>query len=502
MNRKKEHSTVRFHDVSCKTSSVQKYSHAYLPRLNRQNTEISPVTSMDEQMHDLLDAMNDDKIEEDVAKLTAKQIINRLILYLRKISSIDFKSAFQIENIPQFSRDAGTLYYILPFKYEGVHMETLDPGYMTFKLPKQAPDKLDRFQKVRAYDGIHLSPLRLQWYISELVQKAVKRIDTEKRGRAKRNYEITTDKERLNTREEKGDIDEENMNTEVEKANIYEENLYEKTRYASEEKGDLDGERGKTEAEKGNMDEGNTDEGATDNTDDKICSDMMNEMLGVESCLHTSVVSDTEFQLPLTFKISGGWKVELLPAIFTSLKEPVYLMKPYEKDENNHSDIRWRICYAKRESTLLKSICNTDKDLRLEAMNVVLACLKCDSRLTLFSDYQIQTCLLHDMDFLMDNSPRWQRQTLQRCVQSLFKRVYDYVTSRNLPHFFIENFNLFEYWTENELKVAQSALGRLISNESAMMNLVQRTLRRTMDMTPVNLPENRSISTDWIPFDL
>ncbi|PVD25020.1 hypothetical protein C0Q70_15517 [Pomacea canaliculata] len=84
--------------------------------------------------------------------------------------------------------------------------------------------------------------------------------------------------------------------------------------------------------------------------------------------------------------------------------------------------------------------------------------------------------VLHDVDFHVDFSPRWQRRTLEGCVHSILATLLHFLERQNLPHFDLQPVNLWAALTPKQLAVARSALERLLTNENALISLLRRAL--------------------------
>ena len=170
-------------------------------------------------------------------------------------------------------------------------------------------------------------------------------------------------------------------------------------------------------------------------------------------------------------------KIPLVPAIFLSADEPLYVIKPNLPDFDPTSDSLFRACYLVQEENILRKISTTDHGLRIDALKVIHTLCKQDWRLQTLTVFHLKNVLMHDIDFEIDHSPRWQRLTRDICVQSILKRLLYFVKKQNLPHFFQTNLNLFKGIPERTLKFMQTPLQRLVSNEPQLMRDLQRASR-------------------------
>ena len=165
-------------------------------------------------------------------------------------------------------------------------------------------------------------------------------------------------------------------------------------------------------------------------------------------------------------------------------------LRRFSTESYEKGDISWRPCSSIRDQDLLHSISSTDGGLRIKAMHVICRLLSYDWRLGHITCYHVQTALLHDMDFHVDFSPRWQRNTLDSCVRSLLKTLLYFVDRESLPHFELNQLNLWDDMSPRQLSLARGALTRLLTNENALVSLVRRSLNgctASVDMGLLNI---------------
>nr|KAG5691685.1 hypothetical protein BaRGS_014140 [Batillaria attramentaria] len=186
-------------------------------------------------------------------------------------------------------------------------------------------------------------------------------------------------------------------------------------------------------------------------------------------------VSLVASDLSIVVQLPCGWRAELVPCVASPDGGDVfYVAKRYTSEPHERGDVSWRPCFSVTEQELLHSISSTDGGLRVGAMHVLCRLLSRDFRLAHFTCYHVQTALLHDMDFHVDFSPRWQRCTLESCVRSLLSTLLYFVERSSLPHFDLNQLNLWEYMTPRQLTQARGALSRLLTNENALISLLRR----------------------------
>lgn len=170
-------------------------------------------------------------------------------------------------------------------------------------------------------------------------------------------------------------------------------------------------------------------------------------------------------------------RIPLIPAIFLSPDDPLHVIKPNLPDLDPTSDTLFRACYLSHEAHILNKISTTDHGLRMDALKVIHTLCKQDWRLQTLTVYQLKTVLMHDIDFEIDHSPRWQRLTRETCVHSILKRLLYFVKKRKLPHFFQIEVNLFQGIPEKTLKFMQTPLERMVNNEPQLLRDLQRASR-------------------------
>ncbi|KAL8594034.1 hypothetical protein ACOMHN_016413 [Nucella lapillus] len=188
-----------------------------------------------------------------------------------------------------------------------------------------------------------------------------------------------------------------------------------------------------------------------------------------------------------------GWRAELVPCVAVSTTSRVpggrgggrgaaadteagiyYVSRRLQGGRHEPDDVTWTPCFSAREQDVLRSISSTDNGLRLQAMHAIGRLLSRDWRLQYITCYDVQTVLLHDTDFHVDFSPRWQRNTLESCVRSMLKTLLYFVERGNLPHFDINQLNLWQNNTPRQMSLARGALARLLGNDNAFVSLVRR----------------------------
>lgn len=170
-------------------------------------------------------------------------------------------------------------------------------------------------------------------------------------------------------------------------------------------------------------------------------------------------------------------RIHLIPAIHLSNDDPLYVTRANVPDLDPTSDTMFRACFLPQEERILQKISTTDIGHRLDALRVIHTLCKQDWRLQALSTYQLINVLMHDMDFEIDHSPRWQRVTRDMCVQSILKRLLYFVKKQTLPHFFMSDLNLFRGIPQKYLTYMRTPLERLVSNETQLLRDLKRASR-------------------------
>ncbi|KAL4226930.1 positive regulation of mitochondrial fission [Mactra antiquata] len=183
----------------------------------------------------------------------------------------------------------------------------------------------------------------------------------------------------------------------------------------------------------------------------------------------------------LEFVFTKHLRIPLIPALFISADDPLYVIKPNLPDIDPTSDTLFRACYLIQEENIIQKISTTDQGLRFDALKVIHTLCKQDWRLQSLSVYQLKNVLMHDIDFEIDHSPRWQRLTRDVCVQAILKRLLYFVKKGKLPHFFHSDFDLFQCIPRKTLGFMHTPLERLVSNEPQLLRDLQRASRTNED---------------------
>ena len=176
----------------------------------------------------------------------------------------------------------------------------------------------------------------------------------------------------------------------------------------------------------------------------------------------------------LLLVLSEGQMVEIVPAIAVTKRGPFYVTRPFEHDVNPISDMRWRINYSMNEEAIMRAIATGDKLQRINAAKLLAFICQNEWQLKHITPYHIKTVLLHESDFEIDETPRWQRFAIDDCLKHLIRRLLDYVRRMQLPHFFDEDINLLSHIPLRAFTFMRSALDRLLREDEELARVVER----------------------------
>lgn len=203
--------------------------------------------------------------------------------------------------------------------------------------------------------------------------------------------------------------------------------------------------------------------------------------LTIDSSGRYSAMVDVDLKLQfrddvphLLLILPEGQKVEMIPAIAVSKRGPYYVTRSFEHDINPNSDMRWRINYSMNEEAIMRAIASGDKLQRIHAAKLLAYICRNEWQLRHITSYHIKTVLLHESDFEIDQTPRWQRFALDDCLKHLIRRLLDFVRSMDLPHFFDEDINLFSHIPLRAYTFMRTALDRFLREDEELARVVQR----------------------------
>ena len=150
------------------------------------------------------------------------------------------------------------------------------------------------------------------------------------------------------------------------------------------------------------------------------------------------------------------------------------MAKPFENDEHTNSDMLWRVNFSTNQEHIMKAITSGDKKQRINAAKVLMYACKREWKLKHVTEYQIVNIMMHEIDFQIDHSPRWQRFTIDECLHLLLLRMLEFTRSKFLPHFFEQDLNLWSHLTERQFAFMRGLLEQLTLDDEELMRFVRR----------------------------
>lgn len=178
--------------------------------------------------------------------------------------------------------------------------------------------------------------------------------------------------------------------------------------------------------------------------------------------------------LCLIMSLPGGHEVELIPTITVSPDGPFIVAKPFEHDENPASDILWRLNYSPNEEHIMNAVTNGDREQRINAAKILTFMCKKEWKLNHVTEYEVKNILMHEIDFQIDHSPRWQRFTPEECMHLILLKMLEFTRERCLPYFFEEDRNLWDHLTERQFRFMRNQLEQLTRDDDEMLKVISR----------------------------
>lgn len=197
------------------------------------------------------------------------------------------------------------------------------------------------------------------------------------------------------------------------------------------------------------------------------------------------------YSLVLSFPRKGTY-AEIIPTIAETKTGPFYVAKPFENDTDPGSDCKWRINFLTNEMSILKTVSSGDNEQRRNAVKILNELCRLEWKLKPVTPYHVKMVLLHEMDFQVDHSPRWQRFTLEHCFTLLMRKLLDFVKLGRLPHFFEEELNLWAHLSKSQIHFMGQFLESLLEDESKLQRILRRLRSKHVDLKNL-LTENTEL---------
>ena len=191
------------------------------------------------------------------------------------------------------------------------------------------------------------------------------------------------------------------------------------------------------------------------------------------------LLKDTEINL--TVKIIIGLKFDE--------KEPCNLYtKPFEDDFDTRSDEYWRLTFIENELKILKVIEPADRFRRAQAVKTLCALTRLDPIYRALNDFQILTVMFNITDEEL-HEKAWHKKSLKECFYLLLNKLLYFLKEGNLPHFYINNMNLFRNMSLKDKKLLIGRVSFMSLNEKEVIRVCRR---RALTYKASILPKNET----------
>jgi hypothetical protein len=171
-------------------------------------------------------------------------------------------------------------------------------------------------------------------------------------------------------------------------------------------------------------------------------------------------------EIDLTVKVIVGLKFDE--------KDPCNLYtKPFEDDFDYRSDEYWRLTYIENEIKILKAIEPADRFRRAQAVKTLCALTKLDPIFTALNDYQILTVMFNITDEELHDKA-WHKKPVKDCFYLLLNKLLFFLKEGNLPHFYINNMNLFRNMSIKDKKLLIGRVSFMSVNEKEVIRVCKR----------------------------
>ncbi|KAK2168236.1 hypothetical protein LSH36_19g08009 [Paralvinella palmiformis] len=188
--------------------------------------------------------------------------------------------------------------------------------------------------------------------------------------------------------------------------------------------------------------------------------------------LEPFVIDDDRPQIVVTFK--NKHRFNFVPAIYVEDEDVHLTTRPYAYDENPGSDMFWRISYSENERHLMAMMDKADRGTRRKAFKLLKALVRVEHTLHGLTSYHVKTVLLHAFDAAVDQTPRWQRQSVETAFSVLLAELQHRLRTKELPHFFIRGYNLFGNVSPRKLASLESRVTYLVNHPSELIRVLKK----------------------------
>ena len=180
-----------------------------------------------------------------------------------------------------------------------------------------------------------------------------------------------------------------------------------------------------------------------------------------------------EGKAPICVRLDG-YTFHITPAIFLQSENVFLVTRPYRFDEHVNSDMMWRMNFVMQERKLLNTMDKTDRRMRKKAFIALKALVHVEHTLNCIDSYQIKTVLFHCFDRDVDNTPKWQRSTIENLFMDLVVELHHFLKMRSLPHFYVKDYNLLENMDPKLLHNVTQRLGFIMNNPQELIRILKK----------------------------
>ena len=164
-----------------------------------------------------------------------------------------------------------------------------------------------------------------------------------------------------------------------------------------------------------------------------------------------------------------SFRYHVIPAIQVRRSDcDYYVAAPYDYDTKTDIASYWRKSYVMRERFLFRTMQAADRGNRLRVYEIISHLARVDSALRVLTRDVIVAAMLHDFDSHIDVTPRWQRNTVEEGVTSVFQTLWELLQTNTLPHFFMRQFNILEPISLLQLARLKARVRILFSNPAVL----------------------------------
>lgn len=190
--------------------------------------------------------------------------------------------------------------------------------------------------------------------------------------------------------------------------------------------------------------------------------------------------------------VNGMYNIHIIPAAWDENLEAHLVTRPYFNDDNPFSDMTWRYDFSQSEKSMFEAMAFADRGSRVKVYQILRALIRLEHTLEGLEDEHIKMIILYLFDTDVDNTPRWQRGSLENCFKSVLKELKGHLMRRNLPHFFVKGRNLLDNMPDRTWNNLKNRVSFLVSNDKECVRILKKRTRLMID------PHARAITNSVI----